>query len=98
MLYFDRIDVSEGTDVNKTSALKECNISHCWYFLNKAFKFQPSDYNRCHELLMMSLNLRDIAVLNIKDSDCPCIISGISKSEAINLVQNTNLTEKSGTL
>ena len=26
MLYFDRIDVSEGTDVIKTRELKECNI------------------------------------------------------------------------
>ena len=34
MLYFDRIDVSEGTDVNKTSASKECDICHYWYFLN----------------------------------------------------------------
>ena len=28
MLYFDRIDVSEGVDVNKTSASKECDICH----------------------------------------------------------------------
>ena len=28
MLYFDRIDISEWTDVNKTSASKECDISH----------------------------------------------------------------------
>ena len=28
MLYFDKIDVSEGTDVNKTSASKECKICH----------------------------------------------------------------------
>ena len=28
MLCFDRIDVSEGIDVNKTSASKECNICH----------------------------------------------------------------------
>ena len=47
---------------------------------------------------MMSINLSDIAILNIKGSDCRCIISGISKSEAINLMQNTDLTEKSGTL
>ena len=26
MIYFDRIDVSEGTDVNKTSASKECDV------------------------------------------------------------------------
>ena len=28
MLYFDRIDVSEGTDVNETSEPKECNTCH----------------------------------------------------------------------
>ena len=26
MLYFDRTDVSEGSDVSKTSASKECDI------------------------------------------------------------------------
>ena len=41
MLCFGRIDVSEGTDVNKTSKSKECNICHYWYFLDKGFKFQP---------------------------------------------------------
>ena len=39
MLCFDRIDVFEGNDVNKTSASKECHICHCWYFLNFSFKF-----------------------------------------------------------
>ena len=28
MLYYDRTDVSEGIDINKTSASKECNICH----------------------------------------------------------------------
>ena len=32
MLEYDRIDISEGIDVNKTSASKECNIFHYWYF------------------------------------------------------------------
>ena len=47
---------------------------------------------------MMSINLSDIAILNIKGSDYGCIISGISRSEAINLLHNIDLTEKSGTL
>ena len=34
MLYFERIDVSEGIDVNKTSASKESDICHYSYFLN----------------------------------------------------------------
>ena len=86
MLYFDRIDVFEGIYVIKTSASKECDICHYWYFLNFSFKFQPNACNRCHDLLMMSINLSDVAILNIKGSDYCCIISLISKSEAINLL------------
>ena len=93
MLYYDRTDVSEGIDVNKTSTSKEHDVCHYWYFLNYSFKFQPNFCNRCHDLLMMSINLNDIAILNIKGY-C-CIISLISKNEAINLIQNADLTEKS---
>ena len=32
MLYFNRIHVSKGTDINKTSASKECDTFHYWYF------------------------------------------------------------------
>ena len=88
MIYCDRIDVSEGIDVNKISESKECDICHYWYFLNKGFKFQPNDCNRCHDLLMMSINFSDIAILNIKSAAYCCIISGISKCEAINFMQN----------
>ena len=66
--------------------------------LTFGFKFQPNVCNRCHDLLMMSINLSEIAILNIKGSDYRCIISLIIKNEIINLMQNADLTEKSGTL
>ena len=59
MLYFDGINFSEETDVDKTSASKECDISHNWYFLKKGFKFQLNVCYRYHDLLMMSMNLND---------------------------------------
>ena len=46
----------------------------------------------------MSVNLSNIDILNIKSSDYCCIISLISKNEAINLMQNAHLTEKSQVL
>ena len=46
----------------------------------------------------MSMNLKDIAILNIKSAEYRCIISEICKNEAINLMRNADLTEKSGTL
>ena len=96
MLYYDRIDVSEGIDVNKTSASKECDICHYWYFLNYSFKFQPNFSNKCHDLSMISENLSDTAILNIKGSDYCCIVALIRKNKAIELKQNANLTEKIG--
>ena len=39
MLCFDRINVYEGTDVNKASELKGCDICHYWYFLKKKLSF-----------------------------------------------------------
>ena len=83
MLYYDRIYTSKGIDVNKTGASKKCDICHYWYFLNNSFQFQPNVCTRCHDLSMMSINLSDTAILNIKGSDYGCIISLISKNEAI---------------
>ena len=31
MLEYDKIDISEGTDVHKTNASKKCDICHYWY-------------------------------------------------------------------
>ena len=83
MLYYHGIYISEGINVDKTSESKECDICHYSYFLNKGFKFQANVCSRCHYLLTMSMNLSDIAISNIESSDYCCLISGISKSEAI---------------
>ena len=39
MLYYDRIDVSDGIDANKTDKSKEYNFCHYWYFSDNWFKF-----------------------------------------------------------
>ena len=92
------INVSEGIDVSRTSQSKECDICHYWHFLIKGFKFQPNVFNGRHDLLTMFINLSNIAVLNIRSADYLCIVRAISKSDAINLMQNKDLTEKSRTL
>ena len=73
-------------------------IYHYYYFLNYSFKFKTNVCNRCHDLLIMSINLSDIAILNIKASDHCCIISLISKNEDIKLLQNAYFIEKNETL
>ena len=72
ILFFDSINVSQGINVSKTSGSKECDIYHYWYFSTYSFKLQPSVCNRCHNLLIMTMSLSDIAILNIKGSDYCC--------------------------
>ena len=84
---------SKGIDVYKISKSK-FDICHYWYFLNKGFKFQLHVCNRCHALLMMSMNLSNIVISKIKGSDYGCINSVFNKNEAINLMKNAGLTEK----
>ena len=84
MLYYGGIDVSERIDINKTSTSKESNICHYCYFLDKRFKFPPDVWNGCDDVLMMSMNRSNIAILNIHDADYCCIIIGINKNDKIN--------------
>ena len=51
-----------------------------------------------YDLLIRSVNLNDVYILKIKNADYRCIIGGISKSEAIKLLKNIDLTKKSQTL
>ena len=76
---------------------QECDICHYWYILDKGFKFQLHVCNGCYDVLM-SMNFRDIASLNLNGVDYRHIISRISKSIAINSMQNIDLTERNGTL
>ena len=96
MLCNDRIDVSEGIDVNKIRIRKskECGICYCWYFLHKGCKFHLDVCNGCYDLLMISIDLCDFTILNIKNADYRCIISGINKNGTINLMRNTDSIKK----
>ena len=66
MLEYDRIDISEEIDINKTNASKECDICHYWYFLDKGFKYEPNLCNGSHDLMQKDLNFNDVAIVSVK--------------------------------
>ena len=74
MLQYEKIDVSEGINNNKTSASKECMRCHYWYFKDIVFKFEPHVCNKCHDELMTAYELKNIAILNVKCVDFRCIL------------------------
>ena len=94
MLYFNRLTFLKESILKKQLIQKKCNICSHRYFLDKRFNFQTYVCNGWHDVLMLSINLSDIAILNIRSVDHRCIISGMSKSEAINLMLNIDFSEK----
>ena len=93
MVYYDRIDISQGIDPAKRNKSKECMIRHNW-FSNRGFKLLNSVCNGCHDLTMLSVNISDIAIIIIKNVDYRCMIYNISKSEAINLLESWVLEDR----
>ena len=39
---------------------------------------------------MLTVNISDIAIITVKNTDYRCIVHNISKFEAINLLENSN--------
>ena len=95
MLEYDRIDISEGIDVNKTNASKKCNICHYWYFKDIGFKYEPHLCNGCHDLRQKAMNF-NVAIVSAKGSDSRIHFWYMSKDYAIYIIKISNLNEKTG--
>ena len=66
MLEYDRIDISEGIDVNKTSLSKECDIFHYWYFNDIGFKYEKYLCNGCHDLMQKVMSFNSVAIVYVE--------------------------------
>ena len=98
MLEYDRIDISEGIDINKTNKSKECMLCHYWYFLDKNFSYGPYLCNGCYNIMQKSNNFKNIAVARVIKSVYRIYFLYISKREAKILRTNSNLIDKKGAL
>ena len=72
MLYDDKVNLSKGTDINKSSKSNDCMICHYWNFKDIDCKFEPEVYNECHDISLMAYELENIAILNTKGKDYRC--------------------------
>ena len=98
MSEYDKIDISEDIDTNKTSTSKECNICHYWYFLDKNFNYEPYLCNECQDLMQKVMSFKNVAIVSIKRNDYRIHSWYMSKNDAIALMTNSNLKDKNGIL
>ena len=93
MLYYDKLDLSEGIDLTKNDNSRKCMACHYCCF-NHVFKFQDCVCNSFHDLLILCVNIGGFAIITVKNVGYCCIIHDISKSEAINLLKSCLLENR----
>ena len=91
MLEYDRIDILEGIDVNKTNASKECDICHYWYFKDIGFKYEPYLCNGYHDLLQKAMSFNGVAIVYVKGNTYRIHFWYMSKDDAISIMSSSNL-------
>ena len=98
MLEYDRIDISEGIDVNKTNLSKECELCHFWCFKNIGFKCEPYLCNGCHNLMEKAMSFNNAAIAYVKGNPYRIHFWYMSKNNAINIINGSNLVDKRSVL
>ena len=98
MLEYDRIDISEGIDVNKTSASKECDICHYWYFKDISFKYEKYLCNGCRDLMQKAMSFNNAAIAYVKGNAYRINFWYMRKDDAINIMNGSDLVDKRGVL
>ena len=91
---YDRIDISEGIDVNKTNSSKECDICHYQCFKGIGFKNEPYLCNGCHDLMQKGTSFNNAAIVYVRESAQRIHFWYMSKDDAINIKNGSNLADK----
>ena len=94
MLKYGRMDISVGIGMDKTNKSKECDICHYWYFLDKKFNYEKYLCDWCHDLMQKAMNFNDVAIVSIKVNNYKIYFWYMSKDEAISIMHNSILNQK----
>ena len=94
MLKYNKIDITEGIDLNKTNKSKECMFCHYWYFLNKNVNYGPFIWDSCYNIVQKSIDFKDIAIIYVKKTAYRVYFKDISKHKVKKLMNKFNLVGK----
>ena len=94
MIEYDRINLDEGIDINKTCSSRECWLCHFWYFLDKNFNYQKYYCDGCHDMSIKRVNIKNLAIVYSKGNGYRIHFWYMSKNDAISIMHNSNLNDK----
>ena len=98
MLEYDRVNISEGTDINKCEETsRECSLCKFYYFLDKNFKYRPYLRDGCY-MSIKAVSMQNLTIINHNGNYYRVIFAFTSKKDAYNLIKNAVILGEKGTL
>ena len=94
MLKYDKIDISEGIDADKTNESREYKFCHYWYFLNKSFSYGPFTCDGCYDIVQRSTDFKNIAIVHILKTAYIIHFQHMSKHQAKKIMNKFDLIGK----
>ena len=99
MLEYDRIDISEGIDINKCEETSiECSLCKFYYFLDKNFKYGSYLCNGCYDMFIKMVETQTLTIINHNGNYDHVIFAFMTKKDAHNLIKNAIITGEKGAL
>ena len=94
MLEYEKSDISEGIDVNKSSNSKKCRLCNYWYFTDRNFDYGPYLCNGCHDMSMKVASLNNLAIIYSKGNAYRVHFAFMSVNDATKLMNNPKSSNK----
>ena len=99
MLEYDKINISEGIDINKwEETSRECSLCKFYYFLDKNSKYGPYLCDGCYDMFMKTVSSQNLTIINHNGNYYRVIFAFITKKGAYNLIENAAILGEKGTL
>ena len=95
MLEYDRIDISQGIDVNKNKNIsRKCSLCKFYYFLDKNFKYGPYLCDGYYDMSMKANSMQNLAIAYHGENAYRVIFVFTSRKDAFNLIKNAAIIDK----
>ena len=99
MLEYDRIDISEGIDINKCKETsRECSLCKFYCFLDKTFNYGPYLCDGCYDMSMKAVSMQNSTIINHNGNHYRVNFAFMSKIDAYGLVKKAVIMGEKGTL
>ena len=94
MLAYEKIDISEGIDVNKLKNSKECRMCYLWYFTDRNFSYGTYLCNGCYDMSMKAVSITNLAIIYSEGNAYRVNFAFMSINNVTKIMDSSNLNNK----